>query len=69
MSLTKCSGCEKEVLLDAESCQDCRGAIKYPSEEPGEGINPDDPAHIFGLMTFGVVILGVIFLLVKSCGG
>ena len=69
MPLTKCPACEKEVLLDKVSCQDCGGAIKDISEEASVGINPDDPAHIFGLMTFGVVILGVIYLLVKSCSG
>ena len=69
MSPTKCPACEKEVLLDAIFCQDCGGAIKDLPEEAGEGINPDNPAHIVGLMIFGVVILGVIYLLVKSCSG
>lgn len=67
MSLIKCPACQKEVLSDASGCQDCGKTITSLSESTGEGINPDNPAHIFGLMVFGVVILGIIFLLVKSC--
>jgi len=69
MSPTNCPADQKEALLDTMPCQDCRETLKDTLEEAGEGINPDNPAHILGLMTLGVVILGVIFLLVKSCGG
>jgi len=69
MSLAKSPSCEKDVLSDASACPDCGEPVRVSIEEASEGVNPDNPAHICGLLIFGIAILGIIFFAVKSCSG